>query len=127
MRIASELAEEKFSAETEKLKDELNNEREIRQDFVERLAKKIVENDKMIESRNEERRGREEEIRKNLKKDEIIEKLKAELYLANKLLPKQPSKFKILKEKTKTKFQNLIEKTKQRSQELIANIEVRTK
>ena len=57
----------------------------------------------------------------------MIEKLKLELHLANKPLPKTPSKFKILKEKTKSKFQNLIKKTKLQSQELIAGIEVKTK
>jgi hypothetical protein len=35
MRIAGELAEEKFSAETEKLKDELNDEREKLQEVIE--------------------------------------------------------------------------------------------
>ena len=52
-----------------------------------------------------------------------------EFYLANKSLPKTPSKFKIFKEKTKVKFQQfkqLVTKKKTQKPELIAQIEVRT-
>ena len=52
---------------------------------------------------------------------------KREIYLANKPLPKTPTKFKIFKEKVKSKFQHLIEKTKHQNQKLVARIEVATK
>ena len=75
--------------------------------------------------------GKYEETReltkKNLKNEIRIKELERELNLLNKPLPKRPSKFKILKEKTKSKFQQLTEKVKHQSQELIARIEVRVK
>ena len=52
-----------------------------------------------------------------------------EFYLANKPLPKTPSKFKTFKEKTKTKFQQfkqLVAKKKTQKLELIAQIEIKT-
>ena len=67
-----------------------------------------------------ERKSRDKETTKEKRQ-------KREIYLANKPLPKTPTKFKIFKEKVKSKFQHLIEKTKHQNQKLVARIEVATK
>lgn len=72
----------------------------------------------MIEEANELIKSQQEQITKLNK-----------FYLANKSLPKTPSKFKIFKEKTKTKFQQfkqLVTKKKTQKPELIAQIEIKT-
>ena len=56
-----------------------------------------------------------------------IKKLERELELANKALPKLPSKFKIFKEKAKSKLHQLVEKIKFREQKTTARVEVPVK
>jgi hypothetical protein len=82
----------------------------------------IERKDKEIEGLWSELRG-EKELLKSAHK--TIEKKDELLQLANKPLPKLPSKFKIFKAKIQNKFQHLIEKVNHWKQELVAQIEVR--
>ena len=64
--------------------------------------------------------------------EEIIKskELQYKLHLANKPLPKIPSKFKLLKAQAKSKFKQfkqLVKKVKIQTQEFIARIEVKAK
>jgi len=118
---------ELVAPEIEKLKREIENERNMSYEYTRELAEKIVEVENLKKKRAEDW---EKSIQKSRELAEEINKrkeLQSKLYLANKPLPKRPSKLKILKEKTKVKFQRLIKKTKHQSQQLIARIEVKSK
>jgi hypothetical protein len=106
------------------VRDKLRTENRNKDDLLIAKHKIIEKKDEEIEELRNESRSRSELLASARKK---IEKRDELLRLANKPLPKLPSKFKIFRERTKTKFQNLVEKTKRQSRELFTRIEVKVK
>jgi hypothetical protein len=107
-----------FTNHVEPLNKELANKSNLlltKQNIIERKDKEIGGLWSELRAEKELLRGARKTIEK---KDELLQ-------LANKPLPKIPSKFKIFKSKIKTKFQHLIEKVNHRNQELVAQVEVR--
>jgi hypothetical protein len=108
-----------------------NKETKDLRDKVESQSNLLGSNKKVIENQN----AKIEKLERDLgTKSDLLEtaqriiKMKDEqLHLAEKPLPKLPSKFKIFKQTVRTGLQQLVEKTKHQTQELFTRIEVKIK
>lgn len=130
MKYAGELGAKQIDNLTkagEGLLEQLDKEykkNKTQKEYIEQLETKLYGQEELLRKESEKTTSQKIEIESLQKQASLINNS----YLNNKPLPKTPSKFKLLKEKTKIKFkqfQQLVKKAKVKTQEFITRIEVK--
>lgn len=110
-----------------KLREEIDNKQTLLKECFDEYVKK----DRELRTANKWLEESQQNLRENrkegLQKDEKIKRLEEQLSLANKPLPKIPSKIKLFRKEIKTKLHQFTQKFKLQKQTMIAQIEVLVK